>query len=272
MRIRFLGTAAAEGWPGVFCDCESCQRAKAAGGKNIRTRCSIQIDEVYKVDLPPDTYLHALRYGIDLLSVEHLLITHAHQDHIYAKELNMRAYPFSAGSTPKTLHVYGNSLVGELLKREVPELSKCKVEFHIVRPFQRFRAGDLSVLALPANHDRGNQDSLIYAVERMGKNILVSFDTASYLEETWEQMIGIEFDLLIMDCTYGPFSSRGGHMGLGDIVEIKRKMERLGMLKEGARVIATHFSHNGGLLHEEMEDRFRPYGIEVAYDGMEVEV
>lgn len=272
MRIRFLGTAAAEGWPAVFCNCESCRRAKAAGGKNIRTRCSIQIEEIYKVDLPPDTYLHLLRDDIDLLSIEHLLITHAHQDHIYAKELNMRAYPFAAGSPPKTLHVYGNSLVGEILRRDVPDLSKCRVEFHIVRAFQRFKAGELSVLPLPANHDRGNQDSFIYAIEGMGKTILVSFDTAQYLEEVWEGMIGLEFDLLIMDCTYGPQPSRGGHMGIEDILDIKRKMERIGMLKKGARVIATHFSHNGGLLHDELEERFGPHGIEVAYDGMEVEI
>ena len=38
MKIRFLGTAAAEGWPAVFCACESCKRAERLGGKDIRTR------------------------------------------------------------------------------------------------------------------------------------------------------------------------------------------------------------------------------------------
>ena len=29
MKVRFLGTAAAEGWPAVFCNCENCKKAAA---------------------------------------------------------------------------------------------------------------------------------------------------------------------------------------------------------------------------------------------------
>ena len=38
MKLQYLGTAAAEGWPALFCTCDNCARARAAGGKNIRTR------------------------------------------------------------------------------------------------------------------------------------------------------------------------------------------------------------------------------------------
>ena len=38
MEILYLGTAAAEGWPALFCGCEICKRARAAGGKELRTR------------------------------------------------------------------------------------------------------------------------------------------------------------------------------------------------------------------------------------------
>ena len=37
MKITFYGTAAGEGWPGVFCQCELCREARRLGGKNIRT-------------------------------------------------------------------------------------------------------------------------------------------------------------------------------------------------------------------------------------------
>jgi len=33
-----------------------------------------------------------------------------------------------------------------------------------------------------------------------------------------------------------------------------------------------HFSHGGGLLHHELEEKLNPWGIIVAYDGMEVEI
>ena len=35
--------------------------------------------------------------------------------------------------------------------------------------------------------------------------------------------------------------------------------------------VVNHFSHNGGALHEEMEQAMAPHGILVAYDGMTVE-
>src|SRR5699024_2353371 len=80
MKIHFLGTAAAEGWPGLFCRCKYCDKARELGGKNIRTRSSVIIDDTLKVDFPPDTYHHILRDNIDLATVKHLLITHSHSD------------------------------------------------------------------------------------------------------------------------------------------------------------------------------------------------
>ena len=45
MKIHYLGTAAAEGWPAVFCQCDACKAGKEMGGKNIRTRSSVLIDD-----------------------------------------------------------------------------------------------------------------------------------------------------------------------------------------------------------------------------------
>ena len=87
MRIQILGTAAAEGWPAIFCACETCRRARAVGGKNLRTRASIQIDDHYKIDFPPDTFCHVLRYGLDLSQLRCLFVTHSHYDHFASSEL-----------------------------------------------------------------------------------------------------------------------------------------------------------------------------------------
>lgn len=45
MKIKYLGTAAAEGVPAIFCRCEVCRKSKAAGGRNIRTRSQSIIDD-----------------------------------------------------------------------------------------------------------------------------------------------------------------------------------------------------------------------------------
>lgn len=44
MEIQYLGTAAAEGWPALFCDCEICRKARKTGGKELRTRTQSTVD------------------------------------------------------------------------------------------------------------------------------------------------------------------------------------------------------------------------------------
>jgi len=64
MRIKYFGTAAAEGFPGLFCSCEACERARKAGGKNIRTRSQALIDRALLIDFTTDTYMHVLHGGL----------------------------------------------------------------------------------------------------------------------------------------------------------------------------------------------------------------
>jgi len=53
---------------------------------------------------------------------------------------------------------------------------------------------------------------------------------------------------------------------------VKERMLAEGMATPETRFIATHFSHNGGLLHAELEERLCPAGFQVAYDGMRVTI
>ncbi|MGB9718545.1 MAG: hypothetical protein ACP5PQ_00400 [Thermoproteota archaeon] len=142
MRVMFLGTAAAEGWPAVFCQCANCRRARVAGGKNVRTRSSILVNADLKIDFPPDTPHHVLKHGIELASVENLLVTH--KDHFYFEELYMRSKPFAKLLNERVLHVYGNKAVYDRIQ-ELDSLTngrlKSVVEAHIVGPFKEFRAG-----------------------------------------------------------------------------------------------------------------------------------
>jgi hypothetical protein len=84
MVLQYLGTAAAEGWPGLFCACEHCEIARTRGGRNIRTRSQAIVfaeksgegdpDQRLLVDFPPDTYHHVLAHGLRLDKVGHLII------------------------------------------------------------------------------------------------------------------------------------------------------------------------------------------------------
>ena len=63
MKLQYLGTAAAEGIPAVFCECENCIKSKENGGRNIRTRSQALIDDCILIDFPQDTYNKKLSYN-----------------------------------------------------------------------------------------------------------------------------------------------------------------------------------------------------------------
>ncbi len=61
MKLQYLGTAAAEAIPAIWCNCEVCQNARKMRGKDIRTRSQVLINEDLMVDFPPDAYMHMLQ-------------------------------------------------------------------------------------------------------------------------------------------------------------------------------------------------------------------
>jgi phosphoribosyl 1,2-cyclic phosphate phosphodiesterase len=69
MKFKYLGTAAAEGFPAMFCDCEYCMEARKRKGKNIRTRSQSIINEDLLIDLPADTYIHAINNDLEMFKV-----------------------------------------------------------------------------------------------------------------------------------------------------------------------------------------------------------
>jgi len=114
MKVRYLGTAASEGFPAVFCNCEYCQTARKTG--EFRTRSQVLIEDNLLIDFPPETYLHAVTGKIDLSAITCLLVTHSHTDHFYAQEFVNRGYKFAYGLSEKTLNIYGNKAVKEVYR------------------------------------------------------------------------------------------------------------------------------------------------------------
>jgi phosphoribosyl 1,2-cyclic phosphate phosphodiesterase len=265
MKVHILGTSAAEGFPGLFCRCEYCRKAKELGGKNIRTRSSTLIDETLKIDFPPDSLLHVLRDGIDLGRVEDLLITHTHMDHLAAQDLGMRL-PIYAHGCDHPLSVYGHDLA--LRKcRDAIGSSEGKFTYHLIQPFQPFQTRSAMVTPLLADHDR-DETCLLFYIEKEGKRLLHAHDTGWFPEATWSWLEGKSLDLLILDATNGHFPVRRNHLNIEAVLEICQILRDKKILHVNSMVVANHFSHNIGLQHEDLEAIFNPHGIVTAYDGM----
>lgn len=65
MKIKFLGTGAAEGIPAIFCNCSVCKYARKIKGRNVRTRSQALINNDLLLDFGLDTYWHAVTYGLN---------------------------------------------------------------------------------------------------------------------------------------------------------------------------------------------------------------
>ena len=54
MKLHYLGTAAAEAIPAVWCNCEVCKKIRKTRGKDVRTRSQVLINDDLMVDFPQD--------------------------------------------------------------------------------------------------------------------------------------------------------------------------------------------------------------------------
>jgi phosphoribosyl 1,2-cyclic phosphate phosphodiesterase len=267
VNIHLLGTSAAEGFPGLFCRCVHCQKARALGGKNIRTRTSAIIDETLKIDFPADTNLHVLRDQIDLAKITDLLFTHTHTDHFYPEDLSMRL-PIYAHGFDHPLHIHGHDLPIALCKERIEQIGDHFV-FHHMHPFQTYQVSDFKVTPLLADHAK-DQTCFIYSIEKDGKALLYGHDTGWFPDVTWEWLKDKCFHVVILDCTNGNIPVRRNHLNIEAVLEIQQIFKTKGILPKDGRMVVTHFSHNIGLLHEDLEAIFKESGIEVAYDGMKI--
>ncbi len=272
MELLLLGTAAAEGWPAPYCVCPHCEGARRRGGANLRSRSGALIDEDLKIDHNADTVLQMQRTGRSLAKVRTLLFTHQHSDHIVATEIQWASKPFTATPPAEPIAVYGNDEVMAMLQAAFPDPAKRNLDLRPLAPLVPVTtpAGD-EVLPLPADHAPG---ALLLRITRGGKTVFYGHDSGLYPPATLDALAqGPTLDLALLDCTYGgQASGNRGHMGVGGVVQMTEELRRRGAITDGTRVIATHFSHNGGLLHEELVLAFLPHGIEVAFDGMVVRV
>ncbi len=276
MKLQFLGTAAAEGFPALFCECETCKRARAAGGKNLRFRSGMIINDTVMIDFCPDAMAIQQRMGIRLAAVRDLFITHSHSDHIDVEDLCMRRDPvFCQPPDPRPMNVYMNATAKERLDGYIPYEHEHYARYLNVTALEYFKPytaeNGLTLTYLPANHAHG-ENAGFYVITDGEKTAVYAHDTGVFPEESMAYLKTLTIDFITLDCCYGPNSNRHGHMGIPQNREMVAELRAAGALADDATVVINHFSHNGGMLHEELENEVAADGFLVSYDGMRIEI
>lgn len=270
MKLTYLGTAAAEGFPALFCNCDFCAEARRLGGKNIRTRSQSLINNDLLIDFPADTYHHLLQQGIEGDTIPFLLITHGHGDHLYPTDLHLRHGAYAHKKRAPVLQIFCSGKTAERVG------TPPNTEVNVLTPFAPAEIGHYTVTPLPARHMPGGEP-LFYIIRdnNEGKTLLYAHDTGYFFEEVFDHIAanGIVFDMVSLDCTNMDIAipDTGSHMGFPNLGRVLERLADLGAVTEKTVKYVNHFSHNGNPLQHVLEARAAAYGCAVSYDGCTVE-
>lgn len=288
MEFTFLGTAAGEQYPGFWCQCENCEKARRLGGKNIRKNCASWIEPNCLIDFPSEVFMQAERYDIDLLKTEILLVTHSHEDHLFpyllkwrymsadislSQEIERKQLSAPRFNKLKTLKIYGNQSVYDKIKNmNNGNLKELALEINLVEPYKRYDLGEMRIIPLTANHPDEQGYGLNYIIEKEGKTILYALDTGWFLPETLVELKKYKYDMVVIEGTCGEGADNLNHMNFRHVKMAYEFFINNHLLKDQTKFFVTHLSPHWTPVHDEIAPVLESQGIKVSYDGLNVHV
>lgn len=288
----FLGTGAAEMYPNPFCGCEVCERARR--NRETRLRAAFLLDETMMIDFGPDVCAASQHYGVPLYDVEHVLVTHTHEDHFNEatfsvltmtdmKKKPMNFYLSSAGLRwVERVIEQEKGISGTFGQMLSSLMSQGKIAFHALEPYQTYEIGGKRITPLKTNHGGFGEGETAqnYLIEWERGCWLYAADTGLYGESNleflreWAKNRGA-LDAIIVEGTYGsyPISRNSGHMNGDMLVKQMEDLRGIAALDMHTRVFITHINQVQHYSHAEYQNFLHLHSganITVAYDGMRI--
>lgn len=287
MKITFLGTSAGEEYPGIWCDCEHCAKARAMGGRNIRRNSALMVDGDVMIDIGKTAHVQAERFGLNIRGVTTLLVTHAHPDHfnthtLWARQMtpghdtlsrDERRTTTSPRFTPlPRLTLLGSAQVAKTLAAHIDYTApQCDMDFIVAEPFNEYRLGGLDVYTLDGNHTDGDMHSINYIITRRNRTFLYLTDTGWPFDATLEALTRFKYDFIITEGTFGLGMDSPGHMRLDKNVRLLSFFNEHKLWKGEPRYYLTHIAPHWCPPHDEYAPIVAAQGLTLAYDGMTLE-
>ena len=280
MKVTVLGTAAATSMPLAFCNCSVCKNARKNGGKDIRKRSSIIINDEMLIDLGPDSINACSMYKIDAGKIKYLIQTHSHSDHFDAGHFVTRWSEYKSQNLQHLDIICSNGTAVDMnhwIKENEPSLDlfdeNCKkdlnYDLHILKHGESIKISDYEITAIDSKHD-DRIEALIYIISYKGKNLLYGTDLLQITDEAWSIIKKYKLDIVFLDQTYGAGYNNGGHLDETQVRKIVKIMKEQNIIDNKSQVFATHISHEGNDIHIIIEERARIHGYNIAYDGREI--
>jgi len=266
MEIVLLGTGAADGWPSPFCRCASCR--DAAARRQIRGQTAALVDDVLLLDCGPEAPRAAVRLGRTLADVRHILLTHAHPDHLGPQALLFRSWI----DTGHELEVIGPADALDACRPWVGPDDP--VRFTPVRPGERISAGAYDITVLPARHRVFRDgDTVLYDITASdGARVLWACDTGPWPGPWFDTLRDAAYDAVFLEETFGDRSDLSEqHLGLPEFAGMVTGLRGVGAVIDATDVVAVHLGHHNPP-NDELERRLRVHGARPGRDGEVVHV
>ncbi|MBQ7050108.1 MAG: hypothetical protein IJN87_05700 [Firmicutes bacterium] len=281
---QFWGTSAAEGIPSPYCRCENCREAREKKGKYQRKRSSFRVSDSIIIDLGADAVSQSMEYG-DLTDINHVLITHTHDDHLNQHMLmeafwgsEYRQGPIHYYLTDEAYNIVDKWRSNDwILKGMVPKWEEENiVQFHKLTYGQRIEIDGIGVTPFKGNH-KGNmkETSAMYLLELPdGRTLFYGLDSGPYFKETIDALKNVYVNIYISEATGGtkPSAPESTHMNLQNVYDLACTLYEQGTIDKNSILYLTHINHRTG--HDQMLEGVEklkfPVKTVVAFDGLKI--